>query len=406
MIIPPKTFENFLRYLQEAAKPQEVTGHLDHVTHLYADPQATFKHFTNTVNHFEGKKAAGTISQKADGGMSVVVGNHNGKVFVKYKSPGARKHFSHESIATEPKEHMRRMLGHFLTHAQTMPIQKNTAFQGDLLHQSDAPSSKKTVEKPNTIGYDIPKGHTTSIAAHSQYSVDKDGEMKKTSNAPDVSQLRGSGVYAPELAMGKNLKLGMHPNRSKKIHELVTDAKSQMTPELAKFGKTLHTGAGHHPKFSAFHEQYHSHSSRTSGSRSVAEMRAYVDNFTNKKAQQPGGGKPKKGESSAEHKMRLSAHKAELSQALHANIDKHEEKFHKLFGIHNQLISAKHHILDQMREHEGQFELQTHAGEEHEGLVSSITTPGKKEHMAKFVREGPTGFPKKNNDNPRFAKET
>jgi hypothetical protein len=35
-------------------------------------------------------------------------------------------------------------------------------------------------------------------------------------------------------------------------------------------------------------------------------------------------------------------------------------------------------------------------------MVSSIGTPGVDEHQAKFVREGPAGFPKKNNDNPRF----
>ena len=397
--------KTYFQFISEAAKVHATTGHLDHVTHLYSDPQATFHHFTNTVNHFEGKKAAGTISQKADGGMSVKAAKlPDGTPVVGYKT--GEMFSDPKQIAATGKEHYVRSLTPILKHVQGMNMKPGTGFQFDLLHQSDAPTNKKTVSQPNTIRYAIPKGTHLSVAAHSQYSVDKHGEMKKTSNTPDVSQLQAPGVHAPELAMGKNLKLEMHPTRSKKISELVSGAKSQMTPELAKFSKTLHTGAGHHPKFSAFHEQYHSHSSRTSGSRSVAEMRAYVDNFTNKKAQQPGGGKPKKGESSAEHKMRLSAHKAELSGALHANIDKHEEKFHKLFGIHNQLISAKHHILDQMREHEGQFELQTHAGEEHEGLVSSITTPGKKEHMAKFVREGPTGFPKKNNDNPRFAKET
>lgn len=302
-----------------------------------------------------------------------------------------------EQIAATGKEHYVRSLTPILKHVQGMQMKSGTGFQFDLLHQSDAPTSKKTVAQPNTIHYAIPKGTQLSVAAHSQYSVDKHGEMKKTSNTPDVSQLQAPGVHAPELAMGKNLKLGMHPNRSKKIHELVSGAKSEMTPELAKFAKTLHTGSGHHPKFHEFHEQYHSHSSRTSGSRSVTEMRAYVDTFTNKKAQQPA---KRKTETDAEHKMRVSTHKTELSRALHANIDKHEEKFHKIFGIHNQLISAKHHILDQMREHEAQFQLQTHAGEEHEGLVSSLPKHG----MAKFVREGSAGFPKKNNDNPRFAK--
>lgn len=388
--------KTYFQFISEAAKVHATTGHLDHVTHLYADPQATFHHFTNTVNHFEGKKATGTISQKADGGMSVKAAKlPNGTPVVGYKT--GEMFSTPEQIAATGKEHYVRSLTPILKHVQSMQMKSGTGFQFDLLHQSDAPTSKKTVTQPNTIHYAIPKGTQLSVAAHSQYSVDKHGEMKKTSNTPDVSQLQAPGVHAPELAMGKNLKLEMHPNRSKKIHELVGDAKSQMTPELAKFAKTLHTGSGHHPKFHEFHEQYHSHSSRTSGVRSVPEMRAYVNTFTNKKAQQPA---KRKTETDVEHKMRVSTHKTELSRALSTNIDKHEEKFHKVFGIHNQLISAKHHILDQMREHEAQFQLQTHKGEEHEGLVSSLPKHG----MAKFVREGSAGFPKKNNDNPRFAK--
>jgi hypothetical protein len=67
-------FKTYFQFIAEAAKVHVTTGHLDHVTHFYANPSETFRHFTNVVNHFEGKKAAGTISQKADGGMSVKAG--------------------------------------------------------------------------------------------------------------------------------------------------------------------------------------------------------------------------------------------------------------------------------------------------------------------------------------------
>ena len=387
--------KTYFQFIAEAAKIHVTTGHLDHVTHFYANPSETFRHFTNVVNRFEGKKSAGTISQKADGGMSVKAGKlPNGTPVVGYKT--GEMFSTAEQIAETGKDHYVRSLTPILQSLQAMQMKPGTGFQFDLLHQSDAPTSKKTISQPNTIHYTIPKGTQLSVAAHSQYSVDKNGEMQKTSNTPDVSQLQAPGVHAPELAMGDNIKLGLSSERSKKIKTAVSEAKKSLTPKLAKFARTLVTGEGHHPKFSAFHEQYHSHSSRSSGVRSVEEMRKYVDIFTSKKAQQPA---IRKGETKEQHASRAATHKAGLSKELHASISEHEGKFHTLFGIHNQLISAKHHVLDQMREHEHQFQLQTHNGEEHEGLVSSLPEQG----MAKFVREGPQGFPKKNNDNPRFA---
>lgn len=391
--------KTYFQFINEA-KVHATTGHLDHVTHLYHDPKTTFEHFENVISHFSGKKAKGTISQKADGGMSVkAVRMPNGTVGVGYKT--GQIFTTPEQIAATGKEHYVRSLTPVLHSTQNMNIKKGTGFQFDLLHQSDTPTTRASISQPNTIHYKIPKGHHLSIAAHSEYSVNNSGEMKKTSSTPDVSQLQAPGVHAPELAMGKNIKLGLSPDRKKKIQEHIKVAKKLLTPKLAKFARTLVTGEGHHKKFSAFHEQYHSHSSRTSGERSVGEMREYVKTFVNKKAQHPGR---KKNESDAQYESRVNAHKAQLSKELHANIDKHENHFHKLFGIHNHLIHAKHHILDQMREHEHQFQLQTHNGEEHEGLVSSIGTPGKDERMAKFVREGPTGFPKKNHNNPKFSK--
>jgi hypothetical protein len=392
--------KTYFTFIQEAAKVHVTTGHLDHVTHFYHNPSATFTHFKNVLSHFGGGgKKIGTISQKADGGMSVkAVKMPNGTVGVGYKT--GEIFTKPEQIAATGKEHYVRSLTPILHHVSQMSgFKPGTGFQFDLLHQSDDHTKKTTISQPNTLKYRIPKGVKLALAAHSQYKINKKGVMKKISSQPDVSQLQAPGVYAPQLSM-HGLKLKLTPERKKKIKEHISSARALLTPELIKFSRTLATGQGHHPKFHEFHEQYHSHSSRTSGVRSVDEMRGYVDTFVNKKAQQPA---KRKTESEEQYAARANAHREKLRTELHRHISNHEPRFHALFNAHNHLISAKHHLLDQMREHETGFDLQTHAGEEHEGLVSSIGNPGTDEHMAKFVREGPTGFPKKNHENPRFA---
>jgi hypothetical protein len=385
-------------------KVHATTGHLDHVTHFYSNPEEAFNHFDNVLGHFTGKKskkkrARGTISQKADGGMSVkAVRMPNGTVGVGYKT--GEIFTTPEQIMNTGKDHYVRSLVPILLHARQMQgLQPGTGFQFDLLHQSDSPTNRAKITQPNTLKYKIPKGHTLGIAAHSQYTISADGTMKKTSSVPDVSQLQAPGVYAPRLGMS-HLKLTLSPERQSKVREHLERARGLMTPEMVAFSSTLHTGTGHHKKFKEFHDQYHSHSSRTSGQRSVEEMRKYVDIFVNKKAQSPAR---RKTESDHEHRSRTQSHRAALRKQLHDNITGIEPHLRTVFDAHNNLIHAKHHILDQMREIEGGFDLQTHAGEEHEGFVSSIGTPGTDEHMAKFVREGPVGFPKKNHENPRFA---
>jgi hypothetical protein len=390
----------FFTFLSEATA-HATTGHLEHVTHFYEDPSRAFNHFRNAMSVFSGRKSKGTISQKADGGMSVkAVRFPNGVTGVGYKT--GEIFTNPEQIAATGKEHYVRSLTPVLHSVRNMQgLKPGTGFQFDLLHQSDEPTKKTKVTQPNTIFYKVPKGHHLSIAAHSQYSVDDKGVMKKTSSQPDISQLQAPGVHAPQLAMGKHLGLKLSKERKKKIDEHLKAARGLLTPKLAKFAKTLHTGEGHHKKFAEFHSQYHNHSARTSGERSVAEMRDYVKHFVSKKAQHPAR---RKTETDQQYTARVSAHTQQLSRELNSHIDKHERHLHNLFGAHNHFISAKHHLLDQMREHEGAFQLQTHNGEEHEGFVSSIGTPGTNEHMAKFVREGPMGFPKKNHNNPKFKK--
>ena len=399
--------QKFLYHILEEVKKRKkkkvhvTTGHLDHVTHFYMNPEVAFKHFDNVLHHFGSKKRKpiGSISQKADGGMSVkAVRMHDGTVGVGYKT--GEIFTKPEQIIATKKEHYVRSLIPILHHVQQMQqFKPGTGFQFDLLHQSDDHTKRTTVSQPNTLKYRIPKGTRLALAAHSQYKINKKGVMKKVSSQPDVSQLQTPGVYAPQLSM-HGLKLQLTPERKKRITEHLTAARAGLNPELLKFSTSLMTGEGHHPKFKEFHEQYHSHSSRTSGVRSVGEMRDYVDTFVNKKAQQPAR---RKTESDEQYTARAEAHRQKLRSELHSHIGNHEQRFHSLFGVHNNLISAKHHILDQMRDHETGFELQTHGGEEHEGLVSSLGLPGVDEHMAKFVREGPTGFPKKNHENPRFA---
>ena len=392
-----KTFFTFLT----EAKVHATTGHLEHVTHLYHDPAATFNHFKNAMAVFSGRKSKGTISQKADGGMSVkAVKFPNGVVGVGYKT--GEIFTNPEQIAGTGKEHYVRSLTPVLHAARSMEgFRPGTGFQFDLLHQSEQPLSRGKVSQPNTLKYRIPKGTHLSIAAHSQYSVDDSGTMKKVSSQPDMSQLQAPGVHAPNLAMGPHLGLKLSKERRKKINEHLGAARQILNPKMVKFAKTLVTGKGHHKKFAEFHSQYHSHSSRTSGERSVAEMRDYVHKFVSKKAQHPAR---RKTESDQQYEARVSAHTQQLARELHAHIDKHESRLHHLFTAHNHLIHAKHHLLDQMREHEHGFHLQTHGGEEHEGFVSSIGTPGRNEHMANFVREGPGGFPQKNHNNPKFAR--
>jgi len=380
--------KSFISFLTEAAKVHATTGHLDHVEALlYQDPSKAFRHFDNAVNRFQNKPAEGKISQKADGGTSVKIARMpDGTPAVGYKT--GEWFTTHQQIEDHAKKnkapHYKKIFSPLLNMVSGMKkLKKGTAIQADIIHQSDTPTELPGISQPNTIKYKIEKGHKLVLAAHSQYRVKKSGELKKTSSHPDVGMLSAEGVHAPELAMKDNIKLQLHPQRTQAISDELASAKKAMSPKVRKFASGVR---GLHPKFTQFFDQYHSHASRTSGVRSIDGLRDYIDGFMSKKAQS--SLKP--------------ATQTALRTTIGGIIDTHAHHFGPLFDTHNAMIRAKHHVLDQMREHEGQFQLQTHGGEEHEGIVSSIGSAGVDEHQAKFVREGPAGFPKKNNDNPRF----
>lgn len=383
--------KSFISFLIEAAKVHATTGHLPHVEALlYEDPSKAFRHFDNTVNRFQNKPAEGKVSQKADGGTSVKIARMpDGTPAVGYKT--GEWFTNHQQIEDHAKKKNK---PHYIDTYKPLlnmvsgmkKLKRGTAIQADIIHQSDKPTELPGTSKPNAITYKIDKGHKLVLAAHSQYGIDGDGTLTKTSSHPDVSMLSAEGVHAPELAMKDNIKLQLSPQRTQAISNELASAKKAMTPEVTTFASGVRQL---HPKFKPFFDQYHGHASRTTGVRSVEGLKKYVARYMKKPSQVT---------------KKTSAWRRATRKILNDTIDTHAHHFGPLFDTHNAMIRAKHHVLDQMREHEGQFQLQTDGGEEHEGIVSSIGMPGVDEHQAKFVREGPAGFPKKNTDNERTFK--
>ena len=375
----------------KVAKPKkstdETTGHLPHVGELLysSNPHSAIKHVAKVHDRFRGKHSPDhKTSLKVDGGMSVVLGRHqDGRHFVSYKK-GSQQFENHGEIAATGKEHYVREMSPLLDHAKRMNLKPGHAFQADIVHNTKEHSE---TTKPNATTYKVPKGKHLVLAAHSQYSVGHGGELKKTTSHPDVKQLEDGNIHAPDLSLGKHVDLSIGKERSKKIGEHLKAAKGHMTKETTKFAKDLASGkGGHHSKFKAFIDQYNSHAARTSGQRSVEGARKYVSDFMAKKSQ-----------SSSSEKSQKALH-----DSLHKSLSDHEQHFHNLFNAHNHINAAKHHILDEFKGHAHKFDIHTRGGEEHEGIVSTI---GEK-HQAKLVREGPGGFPEKNekNQKTRFAK--
>lgn len=208
--------------------------------------------------------------------------------------------------------------------------------------------------------------------------------MKKVSSHPDVSQLQGEGVHAPDLAIGKKIKLSLAAHRDRQITKHLAAAQKHLTPEVHEFSRRLASGDGVHPQMHEMIRNYSNTAARTTGLRSVEGLKAHAKKWVERTTKSEKGRAKKLGE-------------------MHADIDANAHHFKAMFKAHHHLNQATHHMLDQFREHEHQFDISTHAGEEHEGIVSSLGK-GKKATQVKLVRQGPKGFPKKNFENPRFAK--
>lgn len=211
--------------------------------------------------------------------------------------------------------------------------------------------------------------------------------MKKVSDHPDVSQLSAEGVHAPDLAIHKGMKLGISEKRSKAVTKHLEAAKKHLTPEVSDFSSRMATGEGVHKKMHDLVRNYSNKMSRTTDKRSVAGLKSHVADFV-------------------ERNVKSESGKKKLHDALHADIDANKHHLDSLFKAHHHINQAKHHMLDEFeKSHKGKFDIETHGGEEHEGIVSTLKSKSG-ESMAKFVRTGPGGFPERNTANAaiRFAK--
>ena len=137
-------------------------------------------------------------------------------------------------------------------------------------------------------------------------------------------------------------------------------------------------------------QEYTNEAARTTGVRSIKGLTEFIPVHMGKASQRGLSDKTKKA----------------MVDAFTRTIQQNARHLKGLFTVHGHINTAKHAILDQVAEHHDQFELKTHGGEEHEGLVSVLRSHLGGETQAKFVREGPGGFPEKNVKNAviRFGK--
>ena len=373
----------FEQLMLEAKRVVETTGHMTHLGDFlyHGSPETAIQHLESTHGRFRGKTTPNhSMSLKADGGMSVVLKRHaSGEPAVAYKS-GAEEFKTEDQIRASGKEHFVRELIPALHLARKINLKPGTAVQGDLLFSS---KHSGTVQ-PNTITYQAPHGAEIGFAAHSAYKTDG-LNLRKTSSQPE--QLSAEGAFIPHLAITPKTKLSISPERHKKITAAITSAKKILADKKVN---SFLRGLPSNKKFHRMLQEYSNHAARTTGHRTVEGLQKFIDVHMAKASQRNLSEKTKKS----------------MVDSFHGTINTNKRELAAAFTAHSHINDAKHHLLDQFKEHHDQFELKTHGGEEHEGFVSALGKPGVSETQAKFVREGEGGFPAKNTENAirRFGK--
>jgi len=373
----------FEQLLLEAKRTVETTGHMTHLGDFlyYGKPETAIHHLELVHKRFQGQTTKGhTMSLKADGGMSIVLKKHkSGVPAVAYKT-GAEEFTDENQIRATGKEHFIRELIPALTLAKKINLKPGTAVQGDLLF-----SSKHTgTIQPNTITYKAPHTSTIGFAPHSQYTTNG-LDLKKTSSQPEP--LSAEGAFIPHLGITPKTKLSLTPERHKKITASIKSANKILSDKkVNSFLRSLPSNK----KFHRMLQEYSNHAARTTGHRTVEGLQKFIDVHMAKASQRNLSDKTKKS----------------MVDDFNRTINKNKNEIMSAFTAHAHINAAKHHLLDQFKEHHDQFDLKTYGGEEHEGFVSALGTPGVSETQAKFVREGEGGFPAKNTENAirRFGK--
>jgi hypothetical protein len=379
-----KLFEDLLL---EAKRVVQTTGHMTHVGDFlyHGDPMAAIKHVVSTHRRFHRGKFAKNhvLMNKADGGMSAVAKrDEHGVTSVLYKT-GANEYTTEEQIAATGKPHLVATLTPFLRMARTMNLKPGTAVQGDILFTGGDHGGHV---QPNAIKYVVPKEATIGFAPHSMYKARK-GSLDLIKTSSGASGLRAEGAFIPNLSITNKTKLRLTPER----HKIITDAVAQSKKILSN--RKLMSFARSIPQDKKFHrmlQEYSNEAARSSGVRTVKGLTEFIPVHMGKASQRGLSDKTKKA----------------MVDAFTRTIQRNARHLEGLFTAHGHINAAKHAIVDQFGEHADQLELKTHGGEEHEGLVSVLRNRLGGETQAKFVREGPGGFPEKNVKNAiiRFGK--
>lgn len=372
--------------IHEEAKPViQTTGHMTHVGDwsIYGEPTHGLEHMNAMANWFKGKSTPNhSVSLKADGGVSVLVGRKNdGTHFISYKS--GKKHFSTPEEIDAAGVPWGEDGKKILAKVKEMNIKPGTAFQGDMLWV-DRNELENSVARPNTIRYK-PTEHEMGIAVHSQYKVSDTGDFHKVSSTPDIKQLQHPDVHVPDLQLkAGSVKLGKE--RTKAVDVALKAAKAALTPEVQKYAKDVSGNKNIHK----FLQEYLNEIVATSGDRSIESLRKYINEPLTKLQTS------KAYMEKASQKNLSDKRKQALHAELHRHINENEAALAGLLHHHQQLSIAKHHMLDALREHQHKHSIQPAEGEEHEGLVSAFGKAGTNETLAKLTREGPQGFSSRN----------
>lgn len=363
---------------------QETTGHMTHIGDwaIYGNPEHALEHAESMHRFLNGEGTEDhSVSLKADGGESVVFGKrHDGRTFISYKS-GKKLFHSPEEIKEAGVPWAENGIKIF-KYISEMPIEHGTAFQGDVLWTD--PSHKQEGHiRPNTVRY-VPTEHDMGIAIHSQYTIDPEGKLKRTSNVPDLQQVKHEKVYAPDL----QIKLGqikLTPERNAKVAEALSNARSELTPEVKSYATSVSPDSN--PEMHDFLQQYLNEVVATTGKRSVESLRSYLH-------QPIYGSRTSYGfmEKATQRKKSDKA-RAGVVERIERHINENEGNLEGLFRHMQHISTAKHIMDDQFHEDRDKLPALKLFGksERHEGVVHAI---GK--FLAKLTKEGINGFSARN----------
>jgi hypothetical protein len=376
-------------------KTIQTTGHMTHAADwsIYGNPEHGLEHVEALRDWFDGKETSNhSVSLKADGGVSVVFGRKkDGRHFISYKS-GKKLFHSPEEIdaagvpwAEDGKK--------IFSKIAEMNIKPGTAFQGDMLWV-DRDQLENGVARPNTIRYKSTK-HPMAIAVHSQYNISDTEDLHKTSSVPDIKQLKHKDVFVPDLQL-KAGSVKLSKSEKNKIDKSVKAAREALTPEAMTYVK----GVPANKEIHKFLQEYFNEAVATTGRRSIADLRKYIDTaLTDKVTSKAYMNKSSQKKLSASKDPSVNERlRKELRERLHQHITDNESNLSQLFKHHDHIADAKHTMLDALKRHQNKHPINPLGGEEHEGIVSALGVPGETETLAKFTREGESGFSSKNRE--------